>query len=397
MSIRRIACFVLAALTAVFCLASGGCAPAPVSPSDAVVSPAEPEIVYENVPEEYRDLFHGGSFDEYNIWTTDDGSYSALMEKLRQHCDKYYNGSLLLATDEKILFAGGWDAKEIDGETIVNPFTTYEIGSVTKQICAAAILQQVQAGKIDVNETIEKYFPDYPYSAGITVDDLLHMQTGIPDIHNDRYIRDVFLESESFQNGSMSDEEILSIVAEYELNTDPSAEMGFMYSNTNYLMLAIILEQVTGQSYEEYIENNLFAVCDMPCSTCCETGGITSVPEMGAKYWSVGRGGRGYGDIHSNVCDILRWDRTLLDERSLLDDEQMEYMLSLRNGYSCGWQKTDDNCFGHSGGTYGYTTYNSVYTTSDGERMYLIQMSGNVTKSRYGSDTVFEIMEKNLP
>ena len=390
MSIKKAFCFVLAAL--IFTACFGGCAPA-----EQPVQQAQPEIIYENVPAEYQDLFHGGFFDWDNVWRTDDEAYGEMTGELRKFCEKSYNGSLIVATDDKVIFAGGFEAKETDGETIVNPFTTYEIGSVTKQFCAAAILQQVQAGKIDVNDTIDKYFPDYPYAAEFTVEQLLQMMTGIPDYANDAEIRDASQKNEDFMNGVLSDEEQLRLIGEYGLYSVPEKRSGFRYSNTNYWMLALILEQVTGQTYEEYIQKNIFDVCDMPSSSCCKSGGLTSVPDIGMDYFTHGRCCRGAGDIHSNVCDILRWDRTLLGEKSLLDEKQMEYMLDLQGGYSCGWMDDGDGNFSHSGGTYGYATHNSVYKNSDGEYLYLIQMTGFRGTSNYNFDSVFKIIEKHLP
>ena len=395
---KRIISVALAALMLVSGLAASGCAAAaqPEAVPDAVVSPAEPEIVYENVPEEYRDLFHGGSFDEDNIWVTDDGQYAALVEKLRAHCDRYCNGSILVATDDKVVFAGGWDAKETDGVTTVNPFTTYEIGSVTKQFCAVAILQQVQAGKIDVTQTIDRYFPDYPYGSQVTVEQLLRMDSGIRDFMNDP-VMGSFFQNSDFMTGEMTDEEQLKIIGEYDLSFAAAGSEDYMYSNTNYWLLALILEQVTGQPYEDYIRQNIFDVCNMPNSSACAYSDLTSAPEMGSEYSAEGRCCRGAGDIHSNVCDILRWDRALLNGQKLLDEERMEYMLDFRNGYSCGWVDEGDGNIGHSGGTRGYASYNSVYKTSDGENLYLIQMTGHRGKSLYSFESAFEIIEKYMP
>ena len=391
MSIRKALWFALAVLMLAACFGVVGCTQ---SQSE---QPAQPEIIYENVPAEYQDLFHGGFFDFDNVWRTDDEAYGEMTGELRRFCEKTYNGSLLVATDDKVIFAGGFEAKETDGETTVNPFTTYEIGSVTKQFCAAAILQQVQAGKIDPSDTIDKYFPDYPYAAEITVDQLLHMAGGVPDMVRDTDIGDFFWNNEDFINGTMSDEEQLRIIGGYSLYPIPETGEGYRYSNSEYWMLALILEQVTGQSYEEYIQKNIFDVCRMPCSSCCEKGNLTSAPEMGGEYHTVSRCCRGTGDIHSNVCDILRWDRTLLNEKKILDAERMEYMFDFPNGYSCGWVDEGDGNFSHSGATPGYAAYNSVYKTSDGKNLYLIQMTGHTGKSKYSFESVFEIIEKYLP
>ena len=173
----------------------------------------------ENVPKEYRKLFRNGSFDENMVWRCDDEQYRDLVERLSSKCGYVYEGSVIVATDEQVLFAGGWNSFETDGETVVNPFTTYEIGSVTKQFTAACILQQVQAGNIRVEDTLDKYFPEYPYGSQITVDQLLHMRSGIVDYVNepmDFYDGDIDLYLE-FNEGRLTDEEILDILYKIKL------------------------------------------------------------------------------------------------------------------------------------------------------------------------------------
>ena len=167
-------------------------------------------------PEGYQELFTGGSFDEYMVWTTDDEQYSDLISQLSAKCENILEGSLMVATDDKVIYAGGWNSIETDGETRVNPFTTYEIGSVTKQMTAACILQQVQAGNLKTDETIDKYFPEFPYAHKITIDNLLHMDSGIVDYVNNPY---KFYKgtgtnaATKFTDGKMTDEEIKEYIA----------------------------------------------------------------------------------------------------------------------------------------------------------------------------------------
>ncbi len=399
MSIRKITSLILASLMLASCLGMNGCGepsvPAVSDSQIAAVSPADTEVVYENVPEEYRDLFHGGSFDEAGIWTTDDESYDVLITELSEHCDKKMDGSIMVATDDKVIFAGGWNSMEVDGVTPANPFTTYEIGSVTKQFCAAAILQQVQAGNIDVNDTIDKYFPEYPLGHKITVDNLLHMESGISEMLEGKFFKEGdYRLNEDFVNGTMPDEEILGKIYSFALDFEPGSR--FTYSNTNYWLLALILEQVTGQPYEEYLQQNIFDVCAMPRSSACATGDVTSVPKLGYGYMEFARCCRGAGDIHSNVCDILRWDRNLFGGK-ILDDEQFEYMTTMRNGYACGWMEDIFDALSHSGSTTAYVSYNSVFKNADGENVYVILMTSNRGSSIRGVEGALKVVDKILP
>ncbi len=350
----------------------------------------------ENVPEEYASLFKKGSFDENMVWTTKNKEYHELIEELKTFCEKSAIGSVMLATDDEVIFAGGWNSIEIDGETTVNPFTTYEIGSITKQFTAAAILQLVQEGKLQTTDTIDKYFPKYPHGSKITIDNLLHMDSGIPDLINESRIffnGRTAEEREAFMNGQMSDEEILEYLYKAELNFEPGQK--YAYSNTNYYLLALILEQVTGETYKDYIEKNIFEACGMKNSTCTETGNMTSVPmPIDVKFYQAyGKSTRGSGDIHSNVCDILLWDRALVDGK-VVDETQFTYMTTPRNGYACGLEIPEEGTLYHTGSTEGYLSMNVVYQKGE-KNFYLIQMCPYWGKASYLKN-VLETVEDYL-
>jgi len=329
-------------------------------------------------PEPYQDLFTGGSFDENMVWTTEDERYSDLISRLSEKCELVFEGSLMVATDDQVIFAGGWNATETDGETRVNPFTTYEIGSVTKTFTAACILQQVQAGNIRTDETIDKYFPEFPYGSQITVDHLLHMDSGIVSYVNEW---SAFFQNESqfesLKNGEMTDETILSFLNKSSLKFEPGEQ--FDYCNTNYYLLAVILEQVTGMTYEEYMKENIFDVCGMENSTTTEAGNMTSVPANGGEYFMFARNIRGAGDIHSNVCDILLWDRTLMSNQ-IINSEQLQYMREMRNDYSCGWMPRKSGSIESGGTTWSYETRNTVLQAEDIGNVYVIIMTPNPKK-----------------
>ncbi len=333
-----------------------------------------------NIPEEYKDLFINGAFDENMVWHSNDSRYKELIEKIEPLCEEKMYGSIIIASDDEVIFSGGWNALEIDEKTTVNPYTTYEVGSITKQITAAAILQLVDEGKLDVSETIDKYFPEYPHGAKITIEHLLHMESGIPDYANERSAfwgsamdqgKDVFEVYDTFRYaGTMSQEEVLEYFYKTDLNFEPGS--AYAYSNTNYLLLAIILEQVTGHSYDEYIKENIFDICGMKNSTCNEVGNITSVPMPDGVEGYENALCKGTGDIHSNVCDYLLWSRALMNKQ-ILNETQLTYMTTMSKGYACGWYEENGNLH-HDGSTLCYVSLTFVYPT-DEKNYYFIYMS----------------------
>ncbi len=322
---------------------------------------------------EYSYLFANGSFDENLVWTTDDAEYSDLVEALSAYCEKSAIGSMMLATDEEIIFAGGFQALEADGETTVNPCTTYEIGSITQQFMAAAILQQIQEGNLKKTDTIDKFFPEYTHGSKITIEHLLFMESGIPDFLNESmkfFTGRTAEEYDAFMNGQMTDEQMLGYLYKAQLNFEPGKKAS--YSNTNYYLLALILEQVTGESYEEYLRKHLFEPYKLQHTTCVEIGNLTSVPSGNGEYMGIAGACRGAGDMHSNVCDILLWNRALLTGK-VLDEAQLKDITEMQNGYACGFEDMGEGAIGSIGGTLSYGYLNLVYQSQDGN-VYFIMM-----------------------
>ena len=363
------------------------------------------------VPPEYKELFDGGSFDENGVWASDKAEYVELIEDLRKTCEENLDGSMIFATDDEVIFAGGWNVTEIDEKTVVSPYTTYEIGELTMSMTAAAILQLVQDGKLKMSDTIEDYFPDLPYGDKITIEHLIYMQPGIPDV---LYEPDKFFESavdagkdpqqvgEDFKNGAVTDQEMLDYLYKTKFTEEYVGPVAA--SATNYILLAHILEQVTGQSYEEYMKENIFDVCDMKNSTCAETGNITSVPKPFGEegYAKYGKAYRGAGDIHSNPCDVLLFDRGLM-KGELMDYTHLEFVTEPKDEVSCGWfVMIGHNLNGESmpftlmqtGGTNGYIAMNYIFRTEDKNYYYIMMTpaSGRIQFANKVGRLIFKYM-----
>ena len=146
-------------------------------------------------------------------------------------------------------------------------------------------------------------------------------------------------------------------------------------SNTNYYLLALILEQITGMPYEDYMQTYLLDMCGLESTTCTETGNLTSVPQGNGSYMTFGRVVRGAGDMHSNVCDILIFDRELMAGR-IINEEHLEYLTEARNGYACGWFEAGEGSVGQYSSTDGYICVNFIYRIEE-ENYYFIMMIPN--------------------
>ena len=331
-----------------------------------------------------------------------------LVRIMRQECSApdTDSGVYLLATDNSVIFLCGVNAVETDGTTRVNEYTVFEIGSVTKTFTATAVLQLWEQGKLDLDDPLGKYFPEFEKGAGITIRQLLHMQSGLrreffpaEDLENDHDLL------KKYYTDGFSDEELLAALFEAEPGHVP--ETGYEYSNVNYTLLAMIIEKITGKSYGAYIREHIFSVCGMEHSYCTEPGRLTSVPEpvpeetyafdfndvFPTGYMSDFRTARGAGDICSCAADLLAFDRALTGGK-LISRESLDEMFNTENGYGCGWLNVGrlEPAYLHSGGTPSYISHNLYCRTKKYGSLYLIILNPSLRNPSHAEGIIKNIL-----
>ncbi|MBK6521764.1 MAG: beta-lactamase family protein [Sphingobacteriaceae bacterium] len=171
-----------------------------------------------------------------------------------------FNGSVLVGRDGKILLQKSYGIADREHKIYLNDSTMFQLASVSKVITATAILMLHERKLIDIEQPFETYFPGFNYN-GITVKQLLCHRSGLPN-----YI--YFLNSEigtsggKFTNQQVYDQMCFKAPAPY---LKPSKR--FNYCNTNYALLALLVEKVTGTPYEDYLKKELFEPLGMK-NTC---------------------------------------------------------------------------------------------------------------------------------
>lgn len=244
---------------------------------------------------------------------------------------------------------------------------------------------------------MDKYFPEYEAGKNITISNLLHMSSGIPDYLNNP---DPFwnISGEDAANQKISDilqdritdEDLLNAMYQAPLAFDPGTQ--YEYSNTNYRLLAFIIENVTGMKYCDYVKKNIFDKCGMKKTTSMATGDLTYVPqdfEEQVKYGFSDKDGypacpnnsRGDGGIHSNLTDMVAFDRALFTGK-LLNQDSMKILFTEENGYCCGLVKGQDS-YSHTGSSISCSAYNKAVESEEFGHIYIIRLehSGMVDQS----------------
>ncbi|MBO7426551.1 MAG: beta-lactamase family protein [Clostridiales bacterium] len=344
-----------------------------------------------------------------NLYINKDKKYEELIATATKF-DFY--GSMILATDEDVVLYSGGEGKTIDGKP-VDPYTTYDIGSNSKAFTAVSIMQLIEQGKVSLDDTLDVYFPEYETGKDITIYNLLHMQSGIPDdinepeefwgISDEDEVMD-FLKAKYFCD-NLTDEEYLNALYAAPLLFEPGTEQS--YSNTNYHLLAFIIEQVSGMSYCDYVQKNIFDVCGMKHTTSMVIGNETSVPEgyeMEQEIGMVDENGyelqgitdRGDGGIHSCAADLLAFDRALFGGK-LVSEGSLQEMMNWDMEYGCGLYPfaSNNKSYGHSGAYGVYISMNIIYETEEFGRVYLIMLlATNDPGPASNLDNIPELVDK---
>ena len=329
-----------------------------------------------------------------NSWSVPDERYKSLLES---YGGGKCPGTMVVATDEDVIYLYCEDGVEKDGVTRISQDTVFDIASCSKTFTAVCILQLAEKGKLNINDTLDKYFPEYEAGKNITISNLLHMSSGIPDYLNNP---DPFwnISGEDAANQKISDilqdritdEDLLNAMCQAPLSFDPGTQ--YEYSNTNYRLLAFIIENVTGMKYCDYVKKNIFDKCGMKNTTSMATGDLTYVPqdfEEQVKYGFSDKDGypacpnnsRGDGGIHSNLTDMVAFDRALFTGK-LLNQDSMKILFTEENGYCCGLVKGQDS-YSHTGSSISCSAYNKAVESEEFGHIYIIRLehSGMVDQS----------------
>ncbi len=217
----------------------------------------------------------------------------------------------------------------------------YHIASITKQFTAVAILKLCEAGKMRLDDTLSKYYPDYTIGGNITIHNLLSMQSGIPD-----FVRSYDENGDEIQSTSQaaidgveeenSLEDNKKALREWILSQELLFEQGdrFSYCNSNYFLLGEIIEKVSGETYFDYLRTHFFEPLGMKTAGFMEnydnpdaTVAVGYHHTNGADLLNFTGVAFGCGDMMASPKDLYRWTTALHGGR-VLDDEMYQKMIT---------------------------------------------------------------------
>lgn len=295
-----------------------------------------------------------------------------------------FSGAVLLAEGDHVLFAQAYGFADHAFNAPNTVDTKFNVGSMGKMFTAVAILQLAQQGKLSLSDTVLKLVPDYPdkdIAAKVTVYELLTHTAGMPDIFNDRFF-------DSSRAKYRSTEAYLSLITGKPLLFEPGTRWD--YSSGGYVVLGLIIERVSGESYYKYVREHVFKPANMLNTDNYNVD--DDVPNLALGYTRLGddnrpqldrprrtnvlmnfaRGGSA-GGAYSTVEDLLHFSLALQRNRLLSRKyTELEMTGKVRAGrpgdrYGFGMAETLDHgvrIVGHSGGFPGANGQLDMYPES---------------------------------
>lgn len=238
---------------------------------------------------------------------------------------KNFNGTIYmkLGNDFEYLSSKGAANSNKHIDNSVN--TRFYIGGITKQFTATAVLMLSEKKKLSLDDTLDKYFPDYEAGGKVTVKQLLNMTSGINTyvLHNDittpsNYLIGDLDEKVKEDNSAKENKElILDWIFSQKLIFAPGTK--FDESESNYFLLGEIIEQASGMSYADYLKTAIFAPLGMGSSNFEPDEKMALAYDKAANTKSLNYKGVGYSafGMISNVSDLLKWTDGLLNNQVL--------------------------------------------------------------------------------
>jgi len=309
-----------------------------------------------------------------------------------------FNGSILVAKNGEVIFEkySGFRDPRIKRDSI-SPSTPFHLASVSKTFTAMAVMKMQEQGKLNINDPVSKYLPGFPLE-GVTIKTLLNHRSGIPNYAH-------YMERLGWDRKKhVTNKDVLDfIIARHKDIQINQPDRRFSYSNTNYALLALIVEKISGLAFPEYMRTSIFEPLGMH-DTYVFT--MSDSARFLHSYFSSGREyafdylDQVYGDknVYSTVRDMLKWDQALYGgtffTKQTLDSAFSGYSFEKPgiNNYGLGWRmflfKNGKKFVYHNGWWHGNRT--AFYRMPD-DKVTIIAFSNNDFTKVYASKKLADI------
>jgi CubicO group peptidase (beta-lactamase class C family) len=307
------------------------------------------------------------------------GYGQSVLKNLDDFISAYYksgdfNGCVLVAEKGKAIFEKAYGYTDYTTSDTLTTDYQFRLASVSKQFTAMAIMILMERQVLEYDDEVNLYLSDFPYK-NVTIRNLLTHTSGLPDYGD---LLDKYWDVDDPSHSVVSNRDLYTLLTQYAPPQKFNPGEDHQYCNTGYLVLALLVEEITGQSFQSFLSENIFTPLGMSNSYLNPANGqlddhhrakgfTRNLDGTGylAKDWHYQNGMYGDGGVISTVHDLLLWDRALRSEKlvhqSTLQEAFTQVMLKdgTTREYGFGWSviKQDSGIIvAHGGGWLGYTT-----------------------------------------
>jgi len=328
----------------------------------------------------------------------DKAKLDAYFDQLEQH-DKFM-GSVAVSRNGEIIYTRSVGFTDVENQLKANADSKYRIGSISKTFTTVLVMKAVEAKKLELNQTIGKYFPEIKNSDKITIANLLYHRSGIHSFTDDKEYLD-------WNTEPKTEKEMLDIIKKGGSDFEPDSKS--VYSNSNFVLLTFIVEKSLGKPYKVLVDEFIAKPAGLKNT---RLGGKINTKNNECKsYKFTGEWNTetetdfsiplGAGGIVSTPTDLVKFSDALFSGK-LISKESLEQMQTMKERFGMGLFKipfNDKTGVGHPGDIDGFT---SVFTHfADGNISYAMISNGTnfnnnnisiaVLTAAFGKD--FEIPE----
>lgn len=298
-----------------------------------------------------------------------------------------FNGSILVAKNGQIIFEDYRGFHDFKLRDSINPQTPFHLASISKTFTGMMTLKLWEEGRLSLNDSIQKYFPALPYK-GVTIRMLLSHRSGLPN-----YL--YFMDKGWNRKIKATNEDVIHYMEVNKPPVEAQAGRSFHYCNTNFMLLASIIEKITGKPYPQYMKDSLFTPLGMNSTfvfSIVDTANYIPTYSV-SKPFPMDHLDCTYGDknIYSTVRDLLQWDKSLYQHtfltKATLDSAftpQSHERRSMHN-YGLGWRlftNPTDSIIYHNGKWHGT---NTAFTRLVEDTATIIVLGNKVNRNIYRS------------
>lgn len=326
--------------------------------------------------------------------------------------NKGFSGEIIVAKNGEIIFEDYRGFSDFGSKAVMLPETPIHLASISKTFTGMAALKLWEQHKLDLKAPVTKYFSNFPYTT-VTIEQLLSHRSGLPDYtvfmesrqykvtkvknKKGRWVKKIeLMKSENpFKQGLYNNQDVLDFMVKKRPAPQSNPDRVFKYCNTNFVLLALIIEKITGQDFPTYMAENLFKPLKMDNTFIFSEKTVDKyTPSYNARLvpYRIEKFDCIYGDknVYSTARDMLLWDKALTEGKFLaLSTLEMAYQPQsptnkYYHNYGLGWRilakPNEEKLIYHNGWWHGN---NTVFTRLINESATIIILGNKFNKSIY--------------